>query len=81
VAKSAAGVVKASQALSEIAKKYSMTVLMSNCIGTSDGFDFAGKSSIWNKQGSLLAQMDDRNEGILIFDTVSREISKKYYTS
>jgi predicted amidohydrolase len=81
VAKSAVGVERAIQTLSEIAKKYSMLVMMSNCIGKSDNFVSAGKSSIWNKQGSLLAQLDDSNEGILILDTDSRKIIENLYTN
>ncbi len=56
VAKSANGVEKASESLSHIAKKYSMTVLMSNCIGHCDNFDCGGKTSIWNNKGLLIGQ-------------------------
>lgn len=69
VGKSASGVDNAVQTLSGIAKKYSMTVLMSNCVGPSGGFESAGRSSIWNRQGLLLGQLNDRDEGILIIDT------------
>jgi predicted amidohydrolase len=55
--------------LSQIADKYSMTVLFSNCIGRADGKEFAGKSSIWNDRGTLLAQLRGAHEGILILDT------------
>jgi predicted amidohydrolase len=44
VAKFANGVDKAIKTLAEIAEKYSMTVLMSNCIGISDGQKCAGKN-------------------------------------
>ena len=74
VAKTNTGVEKAIETLSGIAKKYSMTVLLSNSVGPSDNFIAAGKSSIWNNKGSLLAQLDDANEGLLIFDTDSHEI-------
>ena len=77
VAKTKSGVEKAIETLSAIAKKYSMTVLLSNSIGASDNFIAAGKSSIWNNKGSLLAQLDDANEGLLIFDTESHEIIAK----
>jgi predicted amidohydrolase len=55
--------------LSNIAQKYAMTVLMANCIGQTGEYNCAGKSSIWNKQGKLLGQMNDVEEGILIFDS------------
>ena len=73
-AKTKSGVEKAIETLSGIAKKYSMIVLLSNSVGASDNFIAAGKSSIWNNEGSLLAQLDDANEGLLIFDTDSHEL-------
>jgi predicted amidohydrolase len=77
VAKSMTGVDQASQRLADIASKYSMTVLMSNCIGPSDDFESAGKSSIWNSQGLLIGQLNDTNEGIIIIDTDTQEIIEK----
>ncbi len=77
VAKTLAGVERAAKSLSDIATKYSMIVLMSNCIGQGDGVEFAGRSSIWNAQGLLLAQLDDKHEGILIIDTDTQEIIEK----
>ena len=74
VAKSANGVAKAFKHFPQIAKQYSMTVLMSNCVGLCDDFESVGKSSIWNKKGVLLAQLNDTNEGILIVDTETEEI-------
>ena len=74
VAKSANGVAKAFKHFPQIAKQYSMTVLMSNCVGQCDDFNSVGKSSIWNKKGVLLAQLNDTNEGILIMDTETEEI-------
>jgi predicted amidohydrolase len=68
VAKTAAGVEKASRTLADIAKKYAMTVFMSNCIGHCDNFQSGGKSSVWNKHGVLTGQLNDKSEGILIFD-------------
>jgi predicted amidohydrolase len=77
VAKSDNGVEKATKTLSGIAKKYSMTVLMSNSVGQCDDFESAGKTSIWNAQGLLVGQLNDTNEGILIIDTVTQEIIEK----
>ena len=56
VAKSADGVAKAVKNLSNIAKQYSMTVLMANCLGLCDGFECGGKTSIWNNKGVLLSR-------------------------
>ncbi|MBA4184569.1 MAG: carbon-nitrogen hydrolase family protein [Acidobacteria bacterium] len=77
VAKSADGVEKAVKTLSEIAGKYSMTVLMSNCVGHCDNFESAGKSSVWNDKGLLIGQLNDTNEGILIFDTDTQKLIEK----
>ena len=77
VAKTAKGVDKAIQSLSEIANKYSMLVLMSNCIGESDGDECAGKTSVWNNKGLLAGQLNDTNEGIIIIDTETQELTSK----
>ncbi len=74
VAKSANGVDKAIKSLAEIAIKYSMTVLMSNCVGQSGGYECAGKSSIWNNKGLLVGQLNNTNEGIIIIDTDTNEV-------
>ena len=65
VAKTPAGVSKAIDRLAEIAKHYSMTVLMCNCVGG----EFGGRTSVWNNKGMLVAQLDDANEGILVFNS------------
>ncbi|HLG41411.1 MAG TPA: carbon-nitrogen hydrolase family protein [Chitinophagaceae bacterium] len=77
VAKSVAGVEKTFKDLSGIAGKYSMTVLMSNCIGHCDNFDCGGKTSAWNDKGILLGQLNDINEGILIVDTETEKVIEK----
>lgn len=77
VAKTAEGVEKASKSLSEIASKFSMTVLMSNCVGLCDNFESAGKTAIWNNKGVLARQLNDITEGILIIDTDTAEITEK----
>lgn len=76
VAKSANGLTKAFKHYPDIAKKYSMIVLMSNCLGHCDNFESVGKSSIWNKNGLLLGQLNDINEGILIIDTETEKITE-----
>jgi len=80
VAKSAGGVQKASTILAEIAKDYSALVLMSNSIGPSDDFVGAGGSAIWNKNGGLLCQLNDTDEGIIVIDTVTLETFKETIT-
>lgn len=78
VAKSAAGVEKAAQTLSDIAKNHSMAVLMSNCIGYCDNFESGGKTSVWAENGALVGQLDDKSEGILLYDTQTKEALAHY---
>jgi predicted amidohydrolase len=68
VAKFESGIEKALQRLTHIASKYKMTVLMSNCVGISDGHHCAGKTSSWNSKGVLINQLNDKEEDILIVD-------------
>ena len=76
-AKSAVGVARAVGRLSDIAAKYSMTVLMSNCVGRCDNFESAGRSSVWNDKGLLLGQLNDTEEGLLIINTNTQELIEK----
>jgi len=61
------------QKLSDIAKKYKMATLMSNYIGESGGYKCAGKSSVWADNGELIKQLGENDEGLIIFDTVTKE--------
>ncbi|MFN7118879.1 MAG: carbon-nitrogen hydrolase family protein [Saprospiraceae bacterium] len=74
VAKSQKGMEKALQHYPSIAAAYGMPVLMSNCVGYCDNFVSVGGSAVWNRQGHLLAQLDDTQEGILIFDTETEAV-------
>jgi len=76
VAKSTKGIDAAIRQLSDIARSYSMVVVMSNCIGPADGVMCAGKSSAWNADGDLIGQLDDTSEGLLILDTETMAISR-----
>ncbi len=69
VAKSQDGIEKAASHFSKIANKYSMPVLMSNCIGCCDNFESVGQSSVWDEYGVLIGKLDGKIEGILIYDT------------
>jgi predicted amidohydrolase len=75
VAKTPAGVDKAIHTLAETAKRYCMTVLMANSIGPAGGGAGGGRTSVWNNNGTLVAQLDDENEGILVFDTALNILS------
>src|SRR5690606_3507502 len=74
VAKSQNGIDKAIKHYPAIAQQYAMPVLMSNCIGFCDNFHSVGKSAVWTKHGRLAGQLDDKNEGVLIFDTETEEV-------
>ena len=74
VAKSQEGINNAKSHYPLIAKKFTMPVLMSNCIGFCDNFESVGQSAVWTKEGNLAGQLDDKKEGILIFDTETEEV-------
>jgi predicted amidohydrolase len=74
VAKSMSGVDQANKRLAAIANRYSTAVLLSNCIGPSEGFESAGHSAVWNANGQLLKQLDDKTEGIIIYDSDTQEL-------
>ena len=77
VAKTVGGMEKAFETLAATAKKYSMVVLVSNCVGECEGKEAGGRSAIWNDQGILLEQLNDKDEGIIIFDTNTQAITKE----
>ncbi len=62
------------QKLSAIAAKYNMTTFLANYVGTSGGYQCAGKSSVWSNDGKMIGQLDDKNEGLLMYDTETQEV-------
>jgi predicted amidohydrolase len=75
VAKFSTGIEPSYKRLASIASTGVYTLFV-NSIGTADNGICAGGSAVWNKQGELLAKLDDVHEGLLIFDTVTESISK-----
>jgi len=73
VAKTARGLASAEARLAAIALDYGMTVHMANGVGPCDGEECGGKSAIWNSHGALLAQLNERDEGVLLFDTATHQ--------
>lgn len=63
--------------LSGIANNKNMVTFMANYVGKSGGYECAGKSSVWDTTGKLIGQLDTGTEGILIYDTETKEIVKK----
>ena len=78
VAKSQNGIEKAFAHYPNIAKKYIMPVLMANCIGECDNFVSAGRSAVWTKEGKLADQLDNKNEGIIVFNTETEKVVKQF---
>ena len=74
VAKPAKGVKNAFDHYPRVAKQYIMPVLMANCVGFYDNFLSVGNSAVWTKKGELVGQLDDKTEGILLFDTETEKI-------
>ena len=68
VVKSASGVEKAAERLSHIAQKYRITTLMVNSVGPCDDFVSAGCTGAWHSDGTLISQLDDKKEGLLVID-------------
>ncbi len=68
VAKTENGVQNAGKRLSDIAKKHGIPTLMVNCVGFYDNFESTGQSAVWDKEGNLLGQLGNEEEGLLIFD-------------
>jgi predicted amidohydrolase len=62
------GITKGYELLRSYAKEYSMNVLMANYIGTSYGIKAAGQSGFWNKEGELIAQLNNIEENLLIVE-------------
>jgi len=77
VAKTVEGMERAFGTLAATAEKYSMVVLVSNCVGECEGKEAGGRSAIWNDKGMLLEQLNDKDEGIIIFDTNTMETIKE----
>jgi predicted amidohydrolase len=73
--KSVGGIDRALHQLHQIANEYRSPVLLANSIGIEDGCVSAGKSSVWSKEGKLIGQLDSSDEGLLIFDTQTNEIT------
>jgi predicted amidohydrolase len=77
VAKSAAGVARAVGTLTDAARNHHLSILMANGVGHCDDFDCGGKTMVIDNEGQLLAQLDDQQEGILIYDTETKAIIEK----
>ncbi len=73
VAKNAKGLAKTQIHFPKIAKRHNITVLMANAVGFCDCFDAMGNSGVWDCDGQRLSNLNDRDEGILLFDTTTKK--------
>lgn len=72
VAKPEGGLRKAYSYFPKLAKAYNTPILMVNSIGHCEDFMSLGKSAVWGLGGRLLAQLDESQEGILLYDTATQ---------
>ena len=42
---------------------------MVNCVGYCDNFLSVGQSSVWNKSGDQIKQLDSTSQALLLYDT------------
>jgi predicted amidohydrolase len=76
VAKPRGGIEKAYTHFPKVANEFNTPILMSNCVGFCDNFMSVGQSAVWNKDGELIEQLDDENQGCIIYDTESELTSR-----
>lgn len=74
VAKPDRGTDKAYLHFPSIAEEFETPILMCNSIGYSDNFVANGLSSVWNKKGELLGQLDRENQGLLVYNTENEKL-------
>lgn len=80
VAKFVNGMEAANGRLDEVARSYGMPVLMSNCLGIADGGECAGQSAVWNAKGDLLGQLNDSEEGLLLYNSITEVVETHYFS-
>lgn len=78
VAKTAEGMRKADDRLSQVAKQYGMTTAVVNCLGENDGVVCSGQSAVWGLDGKPLGRLNENQEGILLLDTITKQTKEHY---
>jgi predicted amidohydrolase len=63
------GIPSAYKILSGYAKRYGMNVLMSNYCGEAWGLNSGGQSGFWDKNGNLIACLNNTDSGLLIMES------------
>lgn len=80
-AKSSVNLIKAYAHYAETARYHQWPVLLSNSLGPCDNFYCAGQCAAWNRQGHLVASLDETHEGILLYHTQTEHGYPKYLES
>jgi len=60
------GINEGHQQLAYYAKEHGMNILMANFGGPSYKFETGGQSAFWNKNGELIAKIDEQNDELLL---------------
>lgn len=76
VAKTAEGIAAARESLQTRAREYGVPVLVVNSVGYCEGRPAGGNSTIFCRDGSIVDALDDREQAVLIFDSVSGQACK-----
>ncbi len=69
VSKPERGVDKAYLHFPAVAEEFGISILMANSVGYCDKFMSHGHSSAWDISGNLCGQLDEKDQGVLIYDT------------
>ncbi len=80
VSKSDSGIDKAYRYFQWASKEFDIPILMVNAVGAADDFMAKGHSTIWNKKGEIIGQLNAAEEALLIYDT-ELETTQKEYTN
>ncbi len=56
------------------AEQYGMAVIMANFGGPSGGYESAGRSAVWDRNGKLVAIAPENGEALVLFDDTGRVI-------
>ena len=74
VAKAENGINRAYSYFQQISREFKTPVMMSNCVGSCDGFYSAGQSAVWNRAGELVFKLDAENQGLFVYDSELSEL-------
>lgn len=76
VAKPADGVEKVYAYYPQVARRYTLPVVMANSVGPADNFTAVGQSGAWNASGLCIGQLDAKREGLLMVDLVEESCQR-----